>query len=83
MEDFLTHLKGKNFQKRTVAIIENGSWAPMAGKKIREALDSMKEITLCEPLISIKSDLTPENREAMDQLADHLLNNQNTLKCEH
>ncbi len=83
MEDFLTHLKGKNFQKRTVAVIENGSWAPMAGKKIHEALASMKDITLCEPLISIKSDLTLENKEAMELLADHLLEAQNKLVCEH
>ena len=42
MEDFLLHLKAKNYQKRTVAIMENGSWAPMAGKKMREMLESMK-----------------------------------------
>ena len=83
MEDFLTHLKGKNFQKRTVAVIENGSWAPMAGKKIREALESMKEITLCEPVISIKSDLSAKNKEAMELLANHLLETQNTFICEH
>ena len=83
MEDFLNHLKGKNFQKRTIAIMENGSWAPMAGKKIKEAVESMKELTICEPMISIKSDLTPENKEAMALLADHLLKNDNNYFCEH
>lgn len=83
MEDFLNHLKAKNFQKRTVAIMENGSWAPMAAKKIKDALDSMKEITICEPIISIKSDLSPENKVDLDLLADHLLESHSTYFCKH
>ena len=48
MEDFLSHLKSKNYQKRIVGIMENGSWAPMAGKQMRAALEGMKEITICD-----------------------------------
>ena len=42
MEDFLNHLKAKNFQNRRIALVENGSWGPMAAKKMREILDTMK-----------------------------------------
>ena len=72
MEDFLLHLKAKNFQKRTVGIMENGSWAPMAAKKMREILEAMKEITICEPVVSIKSTLKEENLRVMEELAQKL-----------
>lgn len=55
MEDFLNHLKSKNFQKRKAALVENGSWAPLAAKKMRESLESMKNIEICENIVSIKS----------------------------
>ncbi|MDE7428369.1 MAG: FprA family A-type flavoprotein, partial [Lachnospiraceae bacterium] len=48
MESLLAHLKSKNYQKRTVGLVENGSWAPMAGKIMRETLESMKELTVLE-----------------------------------
>ena len=54
MEDFLHHLKAKNWQKRTVGLVENGSWAPMAAKTMREALAGMKDITVLEPAVTIK-----------------------------
>lgn len=72
MEDFLLHLKAKNYQKRTVAIMENGSWAPMAGKKMREILEGMKDITICEPIVTIKSTMKEENLKVMDELAEKL-----------
>ena len=72
MEDFLLHLKAKNYQKRTVAIMENGSWAPMAAKKMREILEGMKEITICEPIVSIKSTLKEENLSTMAELIEKL-----------
>lgn len=72
MEDFLLHLKAKNFQKRTVAIIENGSWAPAAAKKMREYLESMKDINICEPIVSIKSTVIKETLTAMEELAEML-----------
>jgi len=73
MEDFLLHLKAKNYQKRTVAIMENGSWAPMAGKKMREYLESMKNITIMEPIVTIKSSMKPETVKVMEELAEKLV----------
>jgi flavorubredoxin len=73
MEDFLLHLKAKNYQKRTAAIMENGTWAPMAGKKMREQLESMKNITILDPVISIRSVMTEQNISDMGTLADELL----------
>lgn len=73
MEDFLGHLKAKNFQKRKVALVENGSWAPLAAKKMRESLESMKNIEICENTVSIKSTVKAENVEQMDKMIDELL----------
>lgn len=73
MQDFLLHLKAKNFQKRTVAIMENGSWAPMAGKKMREILEGMKDITICEPVVTIKSSMKEDNLKVMEELAEKLV----------
>ena len=73
MEDFLLHLKAKNFQKRTVALMENGSWAPVAAKKMTEILETMKNITICEPVVSIKSTTSEENLKTMEELADKLV----------
>ena len=57
MDSFIARLKSKNYQKRTVGLMENGSWAPMAGKIMKESLSQMKEITIAEPVVSIKSTL--------------------------
>ena len=73
MEDFLAHLKAKNYQKRTVAMMENGSWAPMAAKKMREYLEGMKEITICEPVVTIKSTMKDDTLKVMEELADKLV----------
>lgn len=72
MEDFLHHLKAKNYQKRTVGIIENGSWAPSAAKQIKAILEGMKNITICEPVVTIKSTLNETSRKAMEELAKEL-----------
>lgn len=72
MEDFLNHLKAKNYQKRTVGLIENGSWAPMAAKKMREVLESMKDVTVQEPVVTIKSVCKAENDAAMEALVKAL-----------
>ena len=69
MEDFLHHLKAKNYQKRTVGIIENGSWAPSAAKQMKAILEGMKNITICEPVVTIKSTLNETSRKAMEELA--------------
>ena len=74
MEDFLSHLKAKNYQKRTVALIENGTWAPMAGKKMREALEGMKEVTVLEQTVTIRSAVKEDTLAALDALADALIN---------
>ena len=73
MEDFLSHLKAKNFQKRTVGLMENGTWAPMAAKKMREVLEGMKEITICEPVVTIKSAMKEETLKVMEELAEKLV----------
>lgn len=73
MEDFLSHLKAKNYQKRTVAMMENGSWAPMAAKKMREYFEGMKEITLCEPVVTMKSTMKDDTLKVMEELAVKLV----------
>lgn len=72
MESFLAHLKSKNYQKRTVGIIENGSWAPTAGKQMKEILSQMKEITLLEPVVTIKSTLDEVSEGQLELLAQAL-----------
>ena len=73
MEDFLSHLKAKNYQKRTVAMIENGSWAPMAAKKMREYFEGMKAIEICEPVVTIKSTMKEDTLKVMEELAEKLV----------
>ncbi len=73
MEQFLHHLQGKNYQKRKVGIIENGTWAPSAGKTIKSILEQMKEITICEPMVTIMSKMNEENKEKMLDLAENLI----------
>ncbi len=73
MEKFLRHLKHKNYQNRTVAIIENGSWAPAAAKNMKELLEQMKDITIIEPIVHIKTTMSQENEEQMKELAQNIL----------
>ncbi len=70
MNDLLHHLKIKNFRNRKVGLIENGSWAPIAAKKMREYLDAMKDITVVEPVVTINSTLKPSNEAALKALAE-------------
>ena len=72
MQDFLHHLQAKAFQNRTVGLIENGSWAPTAAKTMRNILETMKNITNVEPVVTIKSVLKETDIPALDQLADAL-----------
>ena len=72
MQDFLHHLQAKAFQNRTVGLIENGSWAPTAAKTMRNILETMKTITIVEPVVTIKSVLKETDIPALDQLADAL-----------
>ena len=73
MQDFLFHLGHKNFQNKKVAFMENGSWAPMANKKMREFFEGMKNMTLCENTVTIKSAMKDANIAEMEALADELL----------
>lgn len=73
MEDFLAHLKSKNYQKRKVALIENGSWAPVAAKKMADMLESMKNIEICEKRVSIKSVMKEADKAAIGEIVDAML----------
>ena len=73
MDTFLRKLKAKNYQNRRVAVIENGSWAPSAGKCMNELLGEMKNVTICGSMVTIRSTVKPETVEAMEALADALL----------
>lgn len=75
VEDFLYHLKIKNYQSRRVALIENGTWAPMAGKKMKEYFEGMKNITLCDTVVTVKSTLNETSAEQLKALADELADN--------
>lgn len=75
VEDFLYHLKIKNYQSRRVALIENGTWAPMAGKKMKEYFEGMKNITLCDTAVTVKSTLNEASVEQLKALADELADN--------
>lgn len=73
MEQLLHHLEGKNYQNRKVGIIENGTWAPSAGKCIKEILSKMKDITICETQVTIKSAMNEQNIKDMEKLAEEIL----------
>lgn len=73
MEDFLAHLKSKNYQKRKVALIENGSWAPVAAKKMADMLESMKNIEICEKRASIKSVMKEADKAAIEEIVNAML----------
>ena len=72
-EKFLRHLKHKNYQKRKIAIIENGSWAPMAAKCMKEIIQDLKDIKLVEQTVTIKTKMTDENIQQMTELAKEIL----------
>lgn len=73
MESFLAHLKSKAYQKRTVGILENGSWAPCAARTMKGYLEGMKEVTVVEPVVTIKSTMKEGDIPAMEALADALM----------
>lgn len=73
MADFLHHLQSKNYQKRTVALIENGSWAPSAARTMKGMLDAMKEITVVEPVVTVRGALKESDIPSLEQMAEALL----------
>ena len=72
-ENYLTYLKGKNYQNRKIGLMENGTWAPVAAKCMTKIIEGMKNIDLCENVVSIKSVMNDENIEQMEKLADEIL----------
>ena len=73
MEEFLLHLKSKNFQKRTVGLIENGSWAPQSGKIMRAMLGEMKDMTVLEKSLTVRSALKEDQLAVLDEMTAEIL----------
>ena len=73
MHDFLYHLQIKNYQKRRFGIIENGSWAPSAGKVMRSMIEGLKDCEIVEPMVTIRSRMKTADEAQLEQLADSLL----------
>ena len=73
MHDFLHHLQLKNYQKRRVGIIENGSWAPCAGRIMKGMLEQMKDIDVVEPVVTIRSRMKQTDLPTFEALADAIL----------
>ena len=69
MRDFICHLADKTYQKRTVALVENGTWAPSAARTMRTLLEPLKEVTILEQTVTIKTTLNDDSRAALKQLA--------------
>lgn len=72
MKEFIHHLTERAFQNRTIGLIENGSWAPLAAKTMRKMLEGCKNLTFLDKTITIKSALTEENRKQLDDMAAEL-----------
>ena len=72
MEDFINRLSHKAYQNRKVGIIENGSWAPTAGKWMKSAFESMKNIEICNTMVTIRSTAKADDIEAMKTLAEEI-----------
>lgn len=74
MEELLCHLKAKAFQNRKIGIIENGSWAPSAARTIKATLESMKNISVCENTVTVKSAFKESDVPALEALAQEIVN---------
>ena len=72
MRDFIQHLTERNYQKRTVGLIENGTWAPMAAKVMKKMMEGCKNITWLEPVVKIMSSVSGENMDQLEALAAEL-----------
>ena len=73
MHDFLYHLQIKGYQKRRFGIVENGSWAPSAGKVMRSMIEGLKDCEIVEPMVTIRSRMKSADEAQLEQLADSLL----------
>ena len=73
MHDFLYHLQLKNYQKRRFGIVENGSWAPSAGRVMREMIEAMKDCEIAEPMVTIRSRMKAADEELLEKLAEAIM----------
>lgn len=73
MREFINHLTERGYKNRTIGIIENGSWAPMAAKVIKRMMENSKDITWAENVVTIKSALNAQSEEKLEALADELM----------
>mgnify|MGYP000713512720 CR=1 FL=1 len=73
MHDYISRLVEHNFQNRTVGLIENGSWAPCAARGMKGILEGMKEVNVCENVVSIKSTMKDTDVAKMEELAKEIL----------
>ena len=80
METFIAHLLERNYQNKKIAIIENGTWAPMAAKVIKDKLANAKNITFVEPVVRILSSMDEANKEQIQNLADALSSDYKAMK---
>ena len=71
--EFISHLQDKSWQNRRVGLIENGSWAPTAGRVMKEKFSAMKNVTVLEPMVTIKSALKDADIPALEALAEAVL----------
>ncbi len=75
MSDYIHHLKHKAFQNRKVALVENTSWAPSAIRTMKAEFEDMKDITILDKTVSIKTRVTEENIKELEELADEIIKN--------
>ena len=80
MDEFIAHLVERNFQNKKIAFIENGSWAPLAAKVMKDKLANMKNLTFIDPTVKILSSLSEENKEQINLLADALSSDYKAMK---
>jgi flavorubredoxin len=73
MHDYIMDMKALNLQKRTFALIENGSWAPQSGKLMRELLGEMKDMTILDNEMSVNSSMKEEDGDSMNMIADSII----------
>ena len=73
MEEFLTKLLDKNYQKRKVGIVQNGSWAPSAAKCMNDIISKMKDVEIEEPVVTIKTKVNDESKQMLNELATNIL----------
>ena len=73
MRHFIDHLLERNYQKRTIGLVENGSWAPLAAKTMKKMFANAKDITFCDTVVTIRSALNAESEAQLEKLADELM----------